>query len=64
MVCLEIGELTELRKQRQQDELFTACHGRTAFLMAPQDQYLLTQEQEFEGFVIWRQTTEAQTVPE
>ena len=42
MDFLEIGELTELRNQGQQDELFTVCHGRTAFLMAPQDKDLLT----------------------
>ncbi len=64
MDFLEVGELTELRNQGQQDEFFTLCHVWTAFLMAPQDQNLLPQEQKFEGFVIWGQTTEAQTIPE
>ncbi|MBK8021948.1 MAG: hypothetical protein IPK19_11120 [Chloroflexi bacterium] len=55
---------SELLNQRQQQQFFRASDGRPAFLMPPHDQQLLAQQQEFNGFGIRSEPTEAQTVPE
>ena len=49
----QFGNISELLDQGQQNEFFAASDGRSAFLMTPQDQKLLTEQQQFEGFVIW-----------